>query len=166
MKSILNRRSIRKYTGEPVSEDDIKDLMKAAMSAPSAGNEQPWEFIITRNKNDMKDITMVHPYSNCLLGAPAAIIVCGDLEKEQWKGFWVQDCSAAVENILIAAQQKGLGSVWLGVYPLKERVDGIRKIFGLPDNIVPLAILPIGHPAESKGPSDRYDDSRVHWDKW
>ena len=166
MRSILERRSIRKYTDEPISEADLKDLMKAAMAAPTAGNQQPWEFIITRDKADMEAITKVHPYANSLLGAPAAIIVCGDLERQQWKGYWVQDCSAATENILIAVQEKGLGSVWLGVYPLDDRVEGIRKIYGLPENIVPFAVLPIGHPAESKGPSDRFDDSRIHWDSW
>lgn len=166
MRSILERRSIRKYRDEPVSEEDLNDLMKAAMAAPSAGNEQPWEFIIVRDKKDLEAIAGLSPYAKMLPSAPAAIIVCGDTEKEQFKGFWVQDCSAAVENILIAAQHKGLGSVWLGIYPLEERVEGIKKIFELPDNIIPFAVLPIGHPAESKGPSDRFNSLRVHWDKW
>jgi nitroreductase len=166
MRSILERRSIRKYTDAPVSDDDIEDLLKAAMAAPSAGNEQPWEFIITRNRKDMIAINEIHPYSNCLRNAPVAIIVCGDINREQFKGYWPQDCSAATENILIAAQDKGLGSVWLGVYPLEDRVRGIREIFGLPENIVPFAVTPIGHPAESKDPPNRYDDSRIHWDKW
>ena len=166
MKAIMARRSLRKYRNEPVSDSDLEDLLKAAMSAPSAGNEQPWEFIIIRDKKNLEAITKIHPYSSMLPGAPAAILVCGDLEKEQFEGFWPQDCSAAVENILIAVQDKGLGSVWLGVYPVKDRVQGIQKIFSLPENIIPFAILPIGHPAEKKAPSDRYDKSRVHLEKW
>ncbi|MFC2145505.1 nitroreductase family protein [Actinomycetota bacterium] len=166
MKAILERRSIRKYTDGPVSETDMEDLLKAAMAAPSAGNEQPWEFLVVTDRENLEAITTVHPYSSMLLGAPAAIIVCGDENKEQWKGYWPQDCSAATENILIAAQDKGLGSVWLGVYPMTDRVEGIKKIFNLPDNIIPFCVLPIGHPAEEKGPSNRYDSSRVHREKW
>ena len=166
MESILGRRSIRKYTDKTVSKNDIEDLLKAAMAAPSAGNEQPWEFIIVRNKKDLEAIARISPYAKMLPDAPAAIIVCADIKKEQFKGFWKQDCSAAVENILIAAHHKGLGSVWLGVYPIEERVEGIRIIFDLPENIIPFAVLPIGHPAEKKEPSNRYDVSRIHWDKW
>ena len=166
MRAVLERRSIRKYTDETVSEGDLEDLLKAAMAAPSAGNEQPWEFIIVRNEKDLEAIAGISPYAKMLPGAPVAIIVCGDLEKEQFKGFWLQDCSAAVENILIAAQNMGLGSVWLGMYPLEERVEGIRRIFDLPENIIPFAVLPIGHPAEKKEPSNNYDVSRIHWDKW
>ncbi|HQK53549.1 MAG TPA: nitroreductase family protein, partial [Sedimentibacter sp.] len=101
MKAILERRSIRKYTGEPVSDEDLRDLLKAAMAAPSAGNGQPWEFIIVNDRQLLTEITKVHPYSAMLLEAPIAIIVCGKLNNERYKGYWVQDCSAATENILI-----------------------------------------------------------------
>jgi nitroreductase len=166
MKAILERRSIRKYTGEPVSDADIKDLLKAAMAAPSAGNGQPWEFIIVNERQLLTEITKVHPYSAMLLEAPMAIIVCGNLNYERFKGFWVQDCSAATENILIAAQSKGLGTVWLGVYPVEERIDAIRKIFSIPEHIVPLNVIAVGHPAEKKQPADRYDESRIRFNKW
>ena len=166
MKAILERRSIRRYTGEPVSDADLKDLLKAAMAAPSAGNEQSWEFIIVNDRQLLTEITKVHPYSAMLLEAPMAIIVCGNLNNEMYKGYWVQDCSAAIENILIAAQSKGLGTVWLGVYPKEERVDAIRKIFSIPEHMIPLNVIAVGPPAEKKGPSERYDEKKIHFNKW
>lgn len=166
MKAILERRSIRKYTNEPVNEEDFKALLKAAMAAPSAGNEQPWEFIIVKDRQLLTEITKFHPHSKMLNEAPAAIIVCGDHEKEKYKGYWVQDCSAATENILIAAEDKGLGAVWLGVYPNEDRVKNLRKLFHIPSHVTPLCIVAVGHPGEKKEPADRYDKKRVHTDKW
>jgi nitroreductase len=127
MNAILNRRSIRKYKDIKVSDETIEQLLKAGMAAPSAGNEQPWEFVVLRDKEIMKKITEIHPYSQMLLSTDAAIVVCGDESKEVFKGFWVQDCSAAAENILIAAEDMGLGAVWLGVYPMADRVDAYKR---------------------------------------
>lgn len=166
MKAILERRSIRKYTDEPVSEYDVKDLLKAAMAAPSAQNEQPWEFIVVRDRQLLTEITKFHPYSKMLKEAPLAIIVCGDQEREKSKGYWVQDCSAAAENILIAAQDKGLGAVWLGVYPKEDRVKEMRKLFHIPGHVTPMCIISVGHPAERKEPAERYDEKRIHLNKW
>ena len=166
MKAILERRSIRKYTDETVSDQDIKELLQAAMAAPSAGNQQPWEFIVVNDRKILNKIPEVHPYSQMLKTAPLAIIVCGNLDKEMNKGYWVQDCTAATENILIEAQYKGLGAVWLGVYPREERVKGLKKLFDLSENIIPLSIISIGHPAEKKEPSDRYNPSVIHVNKW
>jgi nitroreductase len=166
MKAILERRSIRKYTNEPVSEEDVKDLLRAAMAAPSAHNEQPWKFIVVNDRQLLTAIAKVHPYGQMLNEAPLAVIVCGDLEKEQAKGYWVQDCSAATENILIAAQDKGLGAVWTGIYPMEDRVEDIRRIFGIPENVIPLNVIVVGHPAEKKEPADRYEEKRVHLNKW
>lgn len=165
MKAILERRSIRKYTGEPVSEENIKDLMKAAMAAPSAHNKQPWEFIIVKDREVLTEITKFHPYSKMLNEAPLAIIVCGDQSKED-SGYWVQDCSAATENILLAAQDKGLGAVWLGVYPYENLVQSLKKIFGIPEHVIPMNIIAVGHPEEKKEPADRYDENRIHINKW
>ena len=166
MKAILERRSIRKYTDEPISDQDIKELLQAAMAAPSAGNQQPWEFIVVNDREILNKIPEVHPYSQMLKMAPLAIIICGNMDKERHEGYWVQDCSAATENILIEAQYKGLGAVWLGVYPRKERIRGLKELFSLPENIIPLSIVSIGHPAESKEPSNRYDQSVIHINKW
>ena len=166
MKEIFERRSIRKYTDQKISDRDLKELLKAAMAAPSAGNQQPWEFIVVTGKEILNNITKFHPYSKMLREAALAIIVCADLTRERHTGYWVQDCAAATENILIEAKHLGLGSVWLGVYPREERVTGIKKLFNLPEEVMPLSIVSIGYPAEVKEPSNRYDESRIHINKW
>lgn len=166
MKAILERRSIRKYTGEPVSDADLKDLLRAAMAAPSAHNRQPWAFIVVNDRQLLTEITKFHPYSKMLNEAPLAVIVCGDRNKEEAEGSWVQACSAATENILIAAQSKNLGAVWLGLYPKQERVDATRKIFRIPEHMIPLSAVAIGHPAEKKEPSEYYDEKRIRFNKW
>ncbi len=164
--SILRRRSIRTYTQEPVTEGQVEALLRAAMAAPSAGNQQPWRFVVIRDKRTLTAITEVHPYSKMLPGASVAILVCGDPGAGKWPQYWEQDCAAATENVLIAAEQLGLGSVWLGVHPLTERVEGVRRLLGIPESIVPFALLPIGWPAERKEPADRYDAARVHHERW
>ena len=117
MDAILTRRSIRHYTAQPVAEELITGFLKAAMAAPSAGNEQPWEFVVLTERTILDRIPSFHPYAAMLREAPAAILVCGDLAREKHEGYWVQDCSAATENILIAVNEKGLGAVWLGIFP-------------------------------------------------
>ena len=166
MDAILSRRSIRKYTEQPVSDDAIDELLKAAMSAPSAGNQQPWQFVVIRERSILDEIPKYHPYSAMLKEASVAILICGDLKSEKHKGYWVQDCSAATQNLLVAAQAQGLGAVWLGVYPREDRVAGIRKVLGLPEHIVPLSLIPVGHKGEEKPPANRYDASRVHHNGW
>ncbi len=163
---IMARRSIRSYSNVPVSDEAVETLLRAAMHAPSAGNQQPWHFVVIRDRATMERIMAVHPYAKMLAEAPVAILVCGDENIEDFKGYWVLDCSAATENILLAATAMGLGSVWLGIYPRHERVDEIRKIVGLPHNITPLALVPIGYPNESKPSHDRYDAERVHRERW
>lgn len=150
MNAILNRKSIRKYKDIKVSDETIEQLLEAGMAAPSAGNEQPWEFIVLRDKEIMKKITEIHPYSQMLLNTDVAVVVCGDESKEVFKGFWVQDCSAAAENILIAAEDMGLGAVWLGVYPMADRVDALKELLNLPSSVIPLTIIPVGYPDEQR----------------
>lgn len=166
MEAILSRRSIRKYTEQPVPDEVIKELLEAAMSAPSAGNEQAWQFVVIKDRGILDQIPKYHPYSRMVKQASVAILVCGDLKSEKHKGYWVQDCSAATENLLIAVEAKGLGAVWLGVYPREERVAGIRKLLGLPEHIVPLSLIPIGHKGEKKPRANRYDASKVHYNRW
>jgi len=141
LNAILSRRSIRKYTAQPVSEEMVRELLEAAMAAPSAGNEQPWHFVVMDDREILDAIPRFHPYSRMLEEAPMAILVCGDLELQKYEGYWVQDCSAATENLLIAAQAKGLGAVWLGVYPIEERVAGFRNLLGVPDHVIPFALI-------------------------
>jgi len=166
MEAILSRRSIRRYTDKPVPQEVITELLKVAMSAPSASNEQPWHFVIIDDRRILDEIPKLHPYSNMLKEASWAIAVCGDLNQEMVSGYWVQDCSAATQNILIAANAMGLGAVWLGVYPRKERAEAVQKLLGLPGNVLPLCFISIGYPAEKKPPSNRYDESRVHRNHW
>lgn len=171
MDAILSRRSIRKYTDQAVPEEMIKTLLAAAMSAPSAGDQRPWRFVVIDDRRILNEITTIHPYSAMLKEAPAAILVCYDkqlvqLEVVKKDPLWVQDCSAATENLLIAAQATGLGAVWLGVYPVKERVADMRKLLGIPEHITPFSLISLGFPAEEKPREDRYDDSKVRRNRW
>lgn len=164
--AIHARRSIRKYDVRKVEGHLLQTLIKAAMSAPSAGNEQPWHFLIITERSKLDAFPSFHPYSGPARGASAAIMVCGDLSLEKYRDCWVQDCAAAVQNILLAATALGLGAVWLGLHPDPERVRGAQNLFDLPDQIVPLALIPVGYPAEHKGIADRFNAERVHYEKW
>jgi nitroreductase len=166
VKEIFERRSIRKYSKLAISDDYIEKLLRAAMAAPSAGNQQPWEFILIKDRNILVDITKIHIYSQMLKEAQLAIVVCADLDKEKHVGCWVQDCSAATENILIEAQHLGLGSVWLNIYPIEDRIKGLKELLNLPIRVIPLSIVSLGYPAEIKEPSNRYDKLRIHINKW
>lgn len=164
VQTIFARRSIRKYTGEPVSEEAIETLLKAAMAAPSASNRKPWQFIVVTKRETLDALAKAHRHGKMLFEAPLCIAVCGDLT--EMERFWVQDCSAATENLLLAATALGLGAVWLGVYPRDERVTAVRRILALPDRITPLSLTSIGHPAEEKEPRTQYNEARVHWEQW
>ena len=168
MKEIFERRSIRKYTADPVSLEHEEKLLRAAMQAPSAGNEQPWEFIVVRDPETLKKMTEGHPYSTPLLGAPLGILDCGDVNKQKFNpyAYWVQDCTAAIQNLLLEAQHLGLGAVWMGLHPIKEREDVLIKLFELPEGIIPLGMIAVGHPAQTVSPVDRYLPERVHRGKW
>ncbi|MFZ4741685.1 MAG: nitroreductase family protein [Bacteroidales bacterium] len=163
---ILTRRSIRKYISKPITNDQVENLLKAAMYAPSARNEQPWHYIVINDRYILDKIIEAHPYANMLKEAALAIIVCADENIEKTEGYWVQDCSAATQNILLAAHAMGLGSVWLGVYPRKERILAIKTLFKLPENIKPLSIIAIGHPDEQKAMPKRYLKDRIHTNQW
>jgi nitroreductase len=166
MDPILARRSIRRYTTEPVTDDQVEQLLRAAMAAPSAGNEQPWHFVVLRDHKVIDEIPRFHPYSHMLIEAQVAVVVCGDLRLEKYKGYWVQDCAAATENLLIAAQSIGLGAVWLGIHPMNDREEGLRELLDIPEEVVPFAVISIGCPGEEKPPADRYDEARIHSEKW
>jgi nitroreductase len=163
---IFTRKSIRIYTPKPVPETLIDDILKAAMSAPSAGNERPWHFIVLTKREILDAIPTFHPYAGMLKQAHAAILVCGDPTAEKHTGYWVLDCAAATENMLLAVHAHGLGSVWCGVYPTEDRVANLRRLLKLPDHIVPFSLLPLGFPAETKQVQDRFDNSRIHRNGW
>ena len=148
IEAILTRRSIRRYTSQGVPESAVRQVLEAAMSAPSAGNEQPWHFVVISDRRILDEIPGFHPYAEMLKEASVAILVCGDLRLEKYRDHWVQDCSAATQNILLAAHAMGLGAVWVGLYPSEDRVARIRKLVNLPSHVVPLCLVPIGYPAE------------------
>lgn len=165
--AIMSRRSIRRYVEKPVEEGKIEVILKAAMSAPSAGDERPWHFIVVRERELLDAVRDFHLYGICLEHARAAILVCGDPGLQLYPGeWWLQDCCAAAENILLAARALDLGTVWLSLYPLGDRVEATRSIFGLPEEIMPLCIIPVGYTEKPGGPVDRYDPERVHRDRW
>lgn len=167
MKEIFTRRSVRSYTAEPITDDAILTLLKAAMAAPSAGNQQPWEFIVVRDRAVLTEITKVHPYSQMLLEAPAAIVVCADLNRSKYPvDYWVQDCAAATQNILLAATAEGIGSCWLAVYPDAGRVAGVRRIFAVPEQFMPFSIVSLGYPAKPPRLVDRFEPQRIHQGTW
>jgi nitroreductase len=166
LEAIHTRRSIRKYTNDPVSDDTVHELLAAAMSAPSAGNEQPWQFIVVKDRTLLSEVARVNPFAGMAKEAPVAVLVCGDTSLEKYPGFWVQDCSAATQNLLLAAHSKGLGAVWTGIHPNQDRVAGFRRLFKLPDPVIPLALVVIGHPAQSVSRQDRYRKERVHINQW
>lgn len=164
--AIMTRRSIRRFTEEPATGEQIETVLRAAQAAPSAGNQQPWRFIVLTERETLAAAAATSPYARMLADAAFGIVVCGDTADLKHEVMWQQDCSAAVENALLAAHAIGLGGVWLGYYPKMERVDPLKKLLGIPEHVEPLAVLAIGHPAEQKPPSDRYDPSFVHNERW
>ena len=166
IEAILTRRSIRKYSREKITNNQIEIILKAAMYAPSAMNQQPWHFIVIDDREKLNRIMEVHPYSKMLKEAGLAILVCGDERLQLSKGYWVVDCGAATQNLLLAAHGIGLGAVWLGVHPREERKSGIRKIFHLPDQVQPFSLISIGYPAEEKLFPQRFKPERIHKNSW
>jgi len=166
IEAILTRRSIRKYSREKITDNKIEIILKAAMYAPSAMNQQPWHFIVIDDREKLNRIMEVHPYSKMLKEAGLAILVCGDERLQLSKGYWVVDCGAATQNLLLAAHGIGLGAVWLGVHPREERKSGIRKIFHLPDHVQPFSLISIGYPAEEKLFPQRFKPERIHKNSW
>jgi len=167
MKEIYARRSIRKYKDEPVSDEHVKSLLRAAMYAPSAGNERPWHFVVVKDRAKLDAITRFHPFTQMLKEAPMAIVVCADVSNLKYDGaFWIQDISASIQNILLEAVSLGLGSCWCGVYPREEYISEVKALLNLPEHIMPGAIVAVGHPDEEREVKERFDEERVHYDLW
>jgi nitroreductase len=166
LEAIMTRRSVRVFEPREVSKDLLLKLVAAGMQAPSAGNEQPWQFVICNDRSILQRVREFHPYAQMTDTAPAAILVCADMALDERKGYWQQDCAAATQNILLAAHGLGLGAVWTGMYPREDRVAGARKLFGLPESIVPLSLIFVGYPAEHPAPENRFKEERVHWNHW
>ncbi len=166
MDAIFTRRSVRSYTEELVSQEQIDMLLKAAMQAPSAGNNQPWEFLVVTDKEKLSEITKVKKAVAMAKNAPLAILTCYNTEYEKLKGFAVQSVCCASQNILLTAHAMGLGAVWTSVYPNEDFVAGYRKVFNLPENIIPVAFIVIGHPKKQPEPKDYFKPERIHTNVW
>lgn len=169
MENILTRTSIRSYQNTLVEDEKVETMLRAAMAAPSAGNKQPWTFVVIKDRALLDSIANQYRTIRMAKNAPIAIVVCGDMTKtfpEDGFDYWVEDTSAATENLLLAAHSMGLGAVWCGVYPIKERVAFIKNLLALPENIVPLNVIPIGYPAEEPTPKDKWKPENVRYDTW
>lgn len=170
IENILTRTSVRQYdTTRTISPDTVETLLRAAMSAPTAVNKQPWQFVVLDNREAIDSLSEYLPYAKMLEHAPLAIVTCGDLTQAiegEGETYWIQDVSAATENLLLAAHALGLGAVWTGVYPIAERVAGVQKALAMPDSIVPLAVVPIGYPAMEQAPKDKWKPEKVHYNKY
>ena len=169
IETIMTRTSIRAFTDQPVEDEKIDIMLRAGMAAPTAVNKQPWAFVVVKSREQLDRLQQANPYSRMLATAQLAIVVCGDMTKAiegPMQSFWIQDASAATENILLAAHALGLGAVWTGVYPHSERVTAISEVLGLPSYAVPLCVIPMGYPAESPEPKDKWNPENVHYDRW
>jgi len=167
---IMTRKSVRKFIDKEIEDEKIKTMLSAAMAAPSAVNKQPWDFIIVNDRKLLDKLGDEMPYAKMLYQAKLAIIVCGNLDKSldgYEQEFWIQDCSNASMNILLAAHAQGLGAVWTAVYNDDSRIEKVRNILELPDKIIPLNIIPIGYPeVVNTKENSRYDVNNVHINKW
>jgi nitroreductase len=166
LEAIQTRRSVRRYVAKQIDDEIVQRLLSAAMSAPSAANEQPWEFIVIKDREMLDAIPTFSPFAMMAAHAPLGILVCADTRNVIIPRFWVQDCSAATQNLLIAAHALGLGAVWTGVYPMDDRVAGFAKHCQLPEGVVPLAFVVVGYPAETPPPQNRFDQDRIHLNLW
>jgi len=167
--AILTRRSIRRFTAEPVGEDLLERLLRAAMAAPSARNMQPWELVVVTAADRRRQLAAIIPNGKMLPEAPLALLLCGNLDRsvdDTRPPYWVVDCAAAAQNVLLAAHSLGLGGVWLGVYPREDRMRGVASVLDLPDTIVPHSLLALGHPAEAGVIKDKFDPHKVHRESW
>ncbi len=164
--AIFTRRSIRKFSGENIDNASIKKMLEAAMVAPSAGNSKPWRFIVVRDPQSFEVIAKHNPYAQMAMGSSACIVVCADLNAEKYEGYWQQDCSAAIQNLLLAARGLGIGTVWTGVYPDAERTVAFKSYFELPSNTEILGIIVCGYPTQPFSPRNNYDENNIFIEKW
>ena len=176
---IMSRTSIRSFTGEAVSAEQLETILKAGMAAPTAMNKQPWRFVVVTDKDKIAKVFASGFRGEMFTKAGAVIVVCGETtmmmkpfgqpdapETEVPNQFWFEDCSAAAENILLAAKALGLGAVWTAGYPAEERIAPIAEALGIPSGVVPLCIIPVGVPAEDPAPKDKWNPDYIHWEQW
>ena len=163
IQTIMNRKSVRSYDKVEITDAQMDTILRAGMAAPSAIDRRPWSFVVVKHKFTLNALGDNLQYAKMTKDASAAIIVCGTEDKD---GYWIMDCSAAIQNMLLAIEDMGLGAVWCAIYPQKERVDFVKKTLGIPEGITPLAIVPIGKPKNNPQPKDKYDITKIHYNKW
>ncbi len=165
---IFGRRSVRAFAPGAIDDATVTHLLQAAMAAPSAVARDPWRFVVIRSQPTLSAIASALPNGSMLAAAPLGIVVCGDLEvaHDHQLSYLLQDCSAAIENLLLAAHALGLGACWLGVHPREERIRKLREILSLPPSVIPVAGIALGRPGEAKEPRTRFNRDYVHWEKW
>jgi len=161
--TIKKRRSIRQYTDQALTDDQIRQLLEAAMAAPSGSNIQPWEFVVVKDPDVKRQLAQTHTWSSMAADAAVVFVVCGN---ERASHHWVEDASVATENLLLAVTALGLGAVWVGIHPDADREAHVRRVLDIPEGIRVLCLVPVGHPAESKPPRTQYQESKVHYEKW
>lgn len=167
MREIFERRSVRTFTPEAVTDEQVTQLIKAAMQAPSSFNQQPWEFVVLTETDSKLAVLDFHPHAIPVKTASRVIVICADLSRRKMENdCWVLDCSAAAQNMLLESVSLGLGAVWLGIYPYEDRIAGLSKQLGLPKHIVPLCGIAVGHAADDAAASDRFLPERIHQEKW
>jgi len=166
LEAIFDRRSIRVYTGAPVTDDMLNTILKAAMYAPSAVNKQPWHFIVFRDPEIIRKIVEIHPNAAMLSKAQVAVLVCWDEHQQHDTGYGPVDCAAATQNMLLAAHSLGIGSVWIGIYPRQVRMEAMPSLFNLPAHIKAFSIVSLGYPAEQRTRPERFDAGKIHQEKW
>ncbi|MBS6269211.1 MAG: nitroreductase family protein [Tannerella sp.] len=163
IENILSRKSVRDFIGKKVENEKITILLKAGMAAPSGRDLRPWELIVIQNRSTLDSMAAELPYAKMLNKAPMAIIVCGDSIRSS---YWYLDCSAVSENILLAAESLELGAVWTAAYPYEDRINTVRKYTNIPENIIPLCVIPIGYPNGSQSPKNKFDEKKIHYEKF
>lgn len=166
MTALLTRRSVRNWNEEPVSRQDLEQIIKAAMFAPSAGNQQPWHFVAIDKRELLDKVPEAHPYASMATQAQAGVLVCGHEDVFKHPEFWMEDCAAATQNLLLAAHGLGLGAVWLGVAPKEERMGALRGLLSLPEKAMPFALVLMGHPVKEPKQPDRFRAERMHFNQW
>jgi nitroreductase len=169
LENIQSRKSVRNYTGEPVTKACLLALLKAGMAAPSARNRQPLAFVAVTERKILDALGEGLPYTKMLFKAGACIVVCGDTTVDLQQGatdLWYQDAAAATENILLAAEAMRLGAVWAALYPMAERENHVRKLIKLPPSVTPFSIIPVGHPTGQDQPRDKFKAEKIHWERW
>jgi nitroreductase len=164
--AIHTRRSIRRYSSQKIDPEIVNKILQAGMYAPSAVNKQPWHFIVFESIDTKQKIVDIHKNAAMLLGADKAILICFDEDLQHDQGYGPVDCSAATQNILLAAHASGLGACWVGIYPRHNRIEALHSIFNLPKNVIPFAVVSLGYPAETISASMRFRPDRIHFEKW